>query len=72
MQNKKKVIYNFKFPSLALVSLWLSGRILGWRLSQPGFDPSFGNLACLTTLKSYDTVDDNIYIYIYSHIHFHV
>ena len=42
--------------------------ILDWRLSQPDFDPSFGNLACLATLKSSDRtkqVDDNIYIYIY-------
>ena len=25
---------------------------MDWRLSQPGFDPSFGNLACLATLMS--------------------
>ena len=25
-----------------------------WRFSQPGVDPSFGNLACLATLKSSD------------------
>ena len=39
---------------LALDSSWLRGRILDWRLSQPGFDPSFGNLACLATLMSSD------------------
>ena len=44
----------FKFPSLALVSSCLSGRILDWRVSQPGFDRSFGNLVCLATLKSSD------------------
>ena len=47
-----------------LVSLWLSGRILDWRFSQPGFDPSFGNQACLAILKSCD-----IYIYIYIYIY---
>ena len=41
-------------PNCSLVSLWLSGRILDWRLSQPGFDPSFRNLVCLATLKSSD------------------
>ena len=46
--------YSFKFTSLALASSWLSGRILDWRLSQPGFDPSFANLACLATLMSSD------------------
>ena len=36
-----------------LRSRWFPrGRILDWRLSQPGFDPSFWNLACLATLKS--------------------
>ena len=41
-----------------------------WRLRQPGFDSSFGNLACLTTLKSSDRTKQTcqwmtIYIYIY-------
>ena len=53
-----------------LVSSWLGGRILDWRLSQPGFDPSFWNLACLATLKSSDRTIQaclwmTIYIYIY-------
>ena len=55
---------------VALVSSWLSGRILDWRFSRSGFDPRFGNLSCLATLKSCDTTKqsvcgDNIYIYIY-------
>ena len=41
------------------------GVVESWRLSQQGFDPSFGYLACLATLKSSDRtkqvcVDDNI------------
>ena len=40
-----------------------------WRLSQPGFHPSFVNLACLATLKSCDTTKQSVcewqYIYIY-------
>ena len=44
----------FKFTSRGLASSWLSGRILDWRLSQPVFDPSFGNLARLATLMSSD------------------
>ena len=53
---------------MSLASSWLSGRMLDWRLSPPGFDPSFGNLACLATLMSSDrmkthlSVDDYIYI----------
>ena len=35
--------------------LCLSGRILDLRFSQPGFDFSFRNLACLATMKSSDT-----------------
>ena len=39
-------------------------------MSQPGFDPSFGNLACVATLKSSDRTKQvclwmTIYIYIY-------
>ena len=30
------------------------GRILDCLFSQPSFNPSFGNLACLATLKSSD------------------
>ena len=43
------------------------GRILDWRLSQPGFDHSFGNLACLTTLKSCDITKQSVcgWLYIY-------
>ena len=63
----------FKFTSLVLASSWLSGRILDWRLSQPGFDPTFRNLACLTTLMSSDRTKQislwmTIYIYIYIYI----
>ena len=45
------MIHNhLKFTSLLLVSSWLSVRVLYWRLSQPGFDPTYGNLVCLATL----------------------
>ena len=27
---------------------------MDWRLSQPGFDPSYGNLVCLASLMSTD------------------
>ena len=63
----------FKFPSLALVSSWQSCRILDWRLSQLGFEPCFGNLACLITQKSSERTKQvclrmTIYIYIYIYI----
>ena len=45
-------------------SLWLRGRGLDWRLSQPCFDTSYRKLVCLATLMSSD-----IYIYIYIYIH---
>ena len=32
----------------------LGGRIYGWRISYPSFDPRFWNLACLATLRSCD------------------
>ena len=57
-----------------LVSLWLSGRIFDWSLSQPGFDPSFGNLAYQTTLKISDRMKQSVcewqfmYMYIYIYI----
>ena len=49
---------------------------MDWRLSQPGFDPSFWNLACLATLKSSDRTKQIclwmtiyiLYIYIYIYI----
>ena len=41
-------------------SSWLCGRLLGWHMSQPGFDPSFENLTCLATLKSCDTTKQSI------------
>ena len=52
------------------LKLYIYGRILDWRLSQPGFDASFGNLACLATLMSSDRTKQiclwmTIYIYIY-------
>ena len=34
--------------------MYVSICVCTWRLSQPGLDPSFGNLACLATLKSSD------------------
>ena len=52
----------FKCRSHALVSLWLSARILDWRLCQPAFDPSFGNLASLATLNCFDRTWMTIYI----------
>ena len=48
------------FPSVALGSSWLSGWILDWRLNKPCFDHSFGNLACLATLKSCDTTKQSL------------
>ena len=53
---------------VALVSSWLRGSISDWRLSQPGFDPSFGNLACLATAKSCDTTKQSVFgwLYIYT------
>ena len=49
-----------------------SGRILDWRYSQPGFDPSFGNLVCLATLMNSDWTKQSVcgwqYIYIYIYI----
>ena len=55
---------------LILKISWLSSRILDWCLSQPGFEPSFGNLAYLATLKSSDRTKQvclrmSIYIHIY-------
>ena len=45
-------------------------RSLDWRLSQSGFDPSYGKLICLATLMSSDRTKQSclwmtIYIYIY-------
>ena len=64
------MIHNrLKFTSLLLlVSSWLRGRVLNWRLSQPGFDPSYGKLVCLATLMSSDRMKQiclwmTIYIY---------
>ena len=49
------MIHNrLKFTSLLLVSSWLRARVLDWRLSQPGFNPSYRNLVCLATLLSSD------------------
>ena len=33
---------------------------MGRRMNQPGFDPSFENLAFLTTLKSCDTMKQSV------------
>ena len=35
--------------------------IFDWRLSQPGFDPSFCNLACLPTLQSCDIMKQSVF-----------
>ena len=48
--------------------------MLDWSLSQPGFDPSYGNLVCLATLMSSDRTKQiclwmTIYIYIYIYIY---
>ena len=69
--NKTNVIQKrLKILSLALISSWLCGRILDWHLSQPGFDPSFENLACLVTLMSCDTMKQYVcgwqYVYIFT------
>ena len=49
------MIHNrLKFTLAATGFSWLRGRILNWRLSQPGFDPSYGKLVCLATLMSSD------------------
>ena len=46
----------------------MSGRILDWRYSQSGFDPRFGNLACLATLMNSNRTKQSVcgllYIYI--------
>ena len=53
--------------------MWLRGRDLDWRLSQPGFDSSYGRLVCLATLMSSERTNRSvcgwiyIYIYIMSH-----
>ena len=44
----------FKIYSDATSYSWLRGRSLDWRLSQPGFDPSYGKPVCLATLMSSD------------------
>ena len=41
-------------------SLWLCSRILGWRMSQLGFNISFENLVCLAKLKSCDTTKQSV------------
>ena len=79
-RRRKSDTYAFKIPLLILVSSWLCGRINGWRISQPGCDPSFENLTCLATLKSCDTTKQfvcgwqyiYIYIYIYTYTYIHV
>ena len=43
-----------------LVYLWLCGRLYSWHMSQPGLNLSFKNIACLATLKSYDTTKQSV------------
>ena len=72
------MIHNrLKFTSLLLVSTWLRGSVLDWRLSQPGFDRSFRHLVCLATPMSSDRTKQiclwmTIYIYIYIYTHTYV
>ena len=58
-----------------MVSSWLRGRVLDWRLSQQGFNSNYGNLVCLATLMSSDKTKQiclwmliYIYIYIYTQV----
>ena len=50
----------FTFYIYICIYIYFSGRILDWRFSQPGFDPSFENLACPATLKSCDTTKQSV------------
>ena len=65
------MIHNrLKFISLLLAPSGWRVRGLDWRLSQPGFDPSYGKLICLATLMSSEKTKQiclwmTIYIYIY-------
>ena len=59
----------FKIYFAATGSGWLRVRGLEWRLSQPGFDPSYGKLVCLASLMSSErnrSVCGWLYRYIYS------
>ena len=52
-------------------------RSLAWRLSQPGFDPSYGKLMTSHTDEFWSnetdlSVDDYIYIYIYIYSHIYI
>ena len=50
-----KVIFSkLSLTKSTLACLCFLSQILDWSLSQPGFDPSFGNLACQATLKICD------------------
>ena len=54
----------FCFHSVNIYIYIETERGLGWRLSQPGFDPSYGKLICLVTLNETDlSVDDYRDIY---------
>ena len=67
------VIHNrLKFTSQQMAPRGLIVRSLAWRLSQPGFDPSYGKLICLATLMSSDRTKQiclRMYIYIYIFIY---
>ena len=63
-QNKNDT-YGFKSHRLRWVSLWLCGRIAGWRMSQLVFNSKFENLACLATLKSCDTTKQTVCVWLY-------
>ena len=59
----KFISVNNLILKIELSSSFISGRIFDWRLSQPGFDPSFGNLACLAKLMSSDGTKQICHIY---------
>ena len=44
----------------ACIYIYIYIYILGWPMSQPGFDHSFENLACLATLKSCETTKQSV------------
>ena len=61
----------FKIYFAVTSSSWPKCRLLDWRLSQPGFAPSYWKLVCLATLMSSDWTKQiclwmTIYIYILS------
>ena len=62
--NKINVIHK-RFNFLRLCQFPRGWVVESWRFSQPGFDPSFGNLACLATLKSCDSTKQSVCGWLY-------